>query len=192
MPQVIWSRLERRQQLFYLRVTVKKKTPTVATEDSSALTYHIGVEWRGDLLGIEVIPVDGGEKHVIFDFNLQKHESGTVKRRPGTPTRLQMCPLSKHLQSPLCSPAAWSCPSAAGPPADASPRWKCWVSAAAACSGCCRTSPPCSGCRREAEEGPKRAISNDALHRFASCVRNVCCGSAVTHQAVEHLKENSS
>lgn len=86
-----------------------------------------------------------------------------------------MRPLSKHLQSPLCSPAAWSCPSAAGPPADASPRWKCWVSAAAACSGCCRTSPLCSGCRTEAGEGQKRAISNDTRHRFPSCVTTVYC-----------------
>lgn len=46
------------------------------TLSSSALivyeqaTYHIGVEWRGDLLGIEVIPVDGGEEYVVLNFNL--------------------------------------------------------------------------------------------------------------------------
>lgn len=44
-------------------------------------TYHIWVKGRGDLLSIEVIPVDGGEKHVIFDFSLRKHKLGTVKRR---------------------------------------------------------------------------------------------------------------
>lgn len=35
-------------------------------------TYHIGVERRGDLLGIEVIPVDGGEEYVVLNFNLRR------------------------------------------------------------------------------------------------------------------------
>lgn len=34
--------------------------------------YHIGVEGRGDLLCIEVIPVDGGEEYVVLNFNLEK------------------------------------------------------------------------------------------------------------------------
>lgn len=33
-------------------------------------TYHVGVERRGDFLGIEVVPVDGGEEYVVLNFNL--------------------------------------------------------------------------------------------------------------------------
>lgn len=33
-------------------------------------TYHVGVERRGDLLGVEVVPVDGGKEYVVLDFNL--------------------------------------------------------------------------------------------------------------------------
>lgn len=155
-------------------------------------TYHIWVEWRGDLLGIELIPVDGREKHVILDFNLRKHKYRTLNQRPLIQTSLHRCPPSKPLQSHRCSPAAWSCLSAAGPPADASPRWKCWVSAAAACSECCHTSPLCFGCRTGAEEGRTRTVSNHIRQIPAVCNESLQWNDGATHQAVEHLIENGS
>lgn len=33
-------------------------------------TYHVGVEGRGELLSIQIVPVNGGEEHVVLDLIL--------------------------------------------------------------------------------------------------------------------------
>lgn len=41
----------------------------------SVKTYHIGVIWRSDSLVVEVVPVYGGKEHMIFNLQLQNHNS---------------------------------------------------------------------------------------------------------------------
>lgn len=119
------------------------------------VTYHIGIEGRRDLLGIKVIPVDGGEEYVVLNFNLEKEQTTSVYKLSFKMPSVHKShrQLYKYLQSPQRSPVSWCGLSAAGPPAGVWLHWKYWVSAAEACSGCCRTSLLCYGCRTEAAEG---------------------------------------
>ena len=46
------------------------------------VTYHVGVEGRRELLGVQLFPVDGGEEHVVLDLSLEGEQKKRVKLTP--------------------------------------------------------------------------------------------------------------
>lgn len=43
---------------------------TLRLSENNNATYHVGIEGRGELLSIQIVPVNGGEKHVVLDLIL--------------------------------------------------------------------------------------------------------------------------
>lgn len=124
--------------------------------NNSLNTYHWGDEWRCDLLGHQVLPVDWREEWMVLQFKLEEKSRFLIRKIDSKQVlrifKSSTCHLCltfscAHLQSHPSLPASWCGPSAGAPQAVPCLSLTHWAWAQEPCAGCCCTSQLCCDCR---------------------------------------------